>query len=454
MADSSDRVRNQYEALPYPPRDPAEERVRLLPTSADHLDQVNTHCFGGRRRFDATFRVLVAGGGTGDATVFLAEQLRGTGAQVVHVDLSEASITVARERVRVRELDGVEFVQQSLLELTPDVIGTFDYINCSGVLHHLDDPDAGLRSLRSLLRDGGAMAIMLYGRYGRTGVYQMQELLRQVTPAAAPLEVRLDHCKRLLTTLPASNWFRRQQDELLDLHIGDAGIVDLLLHPCDRAYSVPEVYAFVRQAGLELLTFIKLHGAGRQDYLPRRYLRDRVLLEQIEAQPIEQQHAIAELLSGDEIKHTFYCAAARVEAPSPTDEQLVPHFSLHFDVRGQRHTELVTMFEAAAGRPSRVEHAGRRVSVRLNDGGLACLRAVDGHRTIAEVLATARCELSARGVERDGDGLLRDWQGLFAAMSAFDWMLLRGSDVPACRRLEQIQLELVRRLKDSSTTRR
>ena len=42
-----------------------------------------------------SLRALVAGGGTGDATIFLAEQLRHTDAQVVHLDMSSASIAIA-----------------------------------------------------------------------------------------------------------------------------------------------------------------------------------------------------------------------------------------------------------------------------------------------------------------------------------------------------------------------
>ena len=50
-------------------------------------------------------------------------------------------------------------------------------------MHHLEDPDAGLRALLSVLKDGGALGIMVYGQYGRTGVYQMQETLRLINGA-------------------------------------------------------------------------------------------------------------------------------------------------------------------------------------------------------------------------------------------------------------------------------
>jgi hypothetical protein len=81
-------VRRQYERLPDPHRDPEDERKRLLITGLDDLDVVNQYCFRGERDFQQPFRALVAGGGTGDSVVFLAEQLRDCPAEVHYLDLS------------------------------------------------------------------------------------------------------------------------------------------------------------------------------------------------------------------------------------------------------------------------------------------------------------------------------------------------------------------------------
>ena len=62
----TDEVRAQYEAYPYPAREPAEERKRLIVGSPSHILEINHHLFGGRRDFKRPFRALFAGGGTGD----------------------------------------------------------------------------------------------------------------------------------------------------------------------------------------------------------------------------------------------------------------------------------------------------------------------------------------------------------------------------------------------------
>src|SRR3712207_1823629 len=133
------KVRELYETFPFPARDPTTESTTSLPISrTDILAKVNHHGFGGRRDFTKGFRALVAGGGTGDAAIFLAAQLRDTDAEVVYLDLSEASLAIARRRAALRGLEQrVRWIHGSLLDAARLGLGRFDYITCLGVLHHL-----------------------------------------------------------------------------------------------------------------------------------------------------------------------------------------------------------------------------------------------------------------------------------------------------------------------------
>src|SRR3989454_4932386 len=193
-------VRDQYEAFPYPPRNPADEKVRLENSWHDFLELINFYCFKGRNNFSQECRVLVAGGGTGDQTIFLAEQLRyNRRAEVVHLDISEKCNEIAKRRAEVRKLVNITWVRGSVLDLPSLKLGPFDYINCVGVLHHLEDPKAGLQALRSVLKADGAISLMLYGKYGRTGVYQLQELLRRLNFDETDLEAKLANTKSCWT---------------------------------------------------------------------------------------------------------------------------------------------------------------------------------------------------------------------------------------------------------------
>jgi SAM-dependent methyltransferase len=111
-------VKAQYEQLPYPPCNPEDDQHRLMRTWLDSLPMINHYCFAGRQTFQQGFRALVAGGGTGDTTIYLAEQLRNTDAQIVHLDLSAASIAIAQRRAAIRRGGATTVLQHKAIGAT------------------------------------------------------------------------------------------------------------------------------------------------------------------------------------------------------------------------------------------------------------------------------------------------------------------------------------------------
>src|SRR6185312_7073553 len=100
-------VAAQYETLPYPSRDPRDEAKRLIIGSPSHLAEIEHYLFAGRIARDRPFRALVAGGGTGDATIMLAQHAKDAGlaAEITYLDQSAASRAVAAARAAMRGLD-------------------------------------------------------------------------------------------------------------------------------------------------------------------------------------------------------------------------------------------------------------------------------------------------------------------------------------------------------------
>lgn len=302
----TDALSVQYEAYPYPARDPRDEDRRLVIGSPGHLDEVNHYGFGGRLDFARPLRVLFAGGGTGDGTIMMAQQCRDAGlpAEITYLDLSTASRAIAEERARRRGLSSIRFLTGSLLDLGRpglDATGPFDYVDCCGVLHHLEDPAEGLRSLLRVLAPGGAIGIMVYAPYGRTGVYELQDALRQLAPDLPPAG-KVDLAKKLLAVLPPTNRFARNP-HLGDHRRSDAGLYDLLLHSRDRAYTVPELFGLAEAAGLAVTALIE-----PARYEPATYLGDAALAKRAAALSWPERAALAERLSGSIAKHVCYLA--------------------------------------------------------------------------------------------------------------------------------------------------
>ncbi|MEJ2015629.1 MAG: class I SAM-dependent methyltransferase [Limibacillus sp.] len=158
---SRDQVRLQYEDYPYPSRDPAEEKQRLIEGSPSHLLEVDHYLFAGRADFAGDFQVLVAGGGTGDAAIMLAQQLAdrtpkgARGGQVTYLDLAGKTRAIAQARALARGLTNIRFITGSLLDVADLAPGPYDYIDCCGVLHHLPEPEAGRAGAQAV---GGAAA--------------------------------------------------------------------------------------------------------------------------------------------------------------------------------------------------------------------------------------------------------------------------------------------------------
>ena len=57
--------------------------------------------------------------------------------------------------------------------------GDFDFIEASGVLHHLADPWEGWRVLLSLLRPGGTMQVGLYSELARRNIVAARALIAE-----------------------------------------------------------------------------------------------------------------------------------------------------------------------------------------------------------------------------------------------------------------------------------
>jgi len=407
-----EQVRAQYEAYPYPPRDPRDEAKRLIEGSPSHLLEVNHYVFGGRRDFRQPFRALVAGGGTGDGTIMLAQHLadRGGPAEIVYLDISTAARAIAEARAQQRRLTNIRFLSGSLLELPALGLGTFDYIDCCGVLHHLADPATGLAILAEALKDDGGIGLMVYGALGRTGVYHLQAILRALV-ADEPDAVRLDLARRLLKQLPPTNWFARNPFLQDHLKVGAAGLYDLLLHSQDRAYSVAELAELVAAAGLAITGLIEPWR-----YEPASYLSDGALLKRIAPLDRIARAALAERLAGNLKVHICYAvkaARAATAVAQPQDPAMVPV------LREGSGTGTAGDLKPGGALTVRAEGVEARFALPRRAGPI--LTRIDGRRSLADI---HRDLAASEGARFDWPAFVEEFERLFGVFSAVNKMFL------------------------------
>lgn len=420
-----EEVRAHYENFPYPPVNPEDEKLRLFATITEAFDGLNHFCYGGKRDFTKPFRALIAGGGTGSAAVHLAEQFRGLPAEIIYLDMSLASMEVAKERMRIRGLDNVTWIHDSLLNIPKLGLGQFDFINCSGVLHHLANPDAGLKILADALQDDGAMAIMVYAKYGRAGVYPLQEALRMINRDEPNPQQRVDNAKSVLSHLPATNWFNYSPAALLGDISSDIGIFDLLLHSQDRAYSVPELYQFMAGAGLHILhLFCYDFSMGGSLYDPRTYIRDAAVLKRVLDLPEQAQQQLSELLHGKFFKHTFYAAKHVPPRPDPDDLDVIPGYSFDFyDAKEQ----IADSFRVASGGAFHITHPVTKNTAIIGQTPHleAMVRLIDGKLSLRQIFRKIMDAPGSKKTKPNFQTLHYEFKAFYNAFHHFNWMYLR-----------------------------
>src|SRR5271156_4910812 len=131
-----------YERMPYPaPLTNLDKNLALLQSPERRRIRSLLMFPGGEP--NSRQQILVAGCGTSQAAKVA---LREPDARVVAIDISSTSLGHLRVLQRKYALDNLEVRQLSLLDVA-SLERNFDQIICTGVLHHLPDPDQGLRSL-------------------------------------------------------------------------------------------------------------------------------------------------------------------------------------------------------------------------------------------------------------------------------------------------------------------
>src|SRR5215475_8492402 len=285
-------VRGFYEHHPYPP--PVDSLEKYQRFGQDRQKRrVDYHLFWPIRPYREDLSILVAGCGTSQAA---KHAMRWPAAQVTGIDFSAMSVRSTEELKRKYNLDNLQ-VRQLPIERVNELETNFDQIICTGVLHHLADPDAGLRALRGVLKPDGAMHLMVYAPYGRAGIYMLQEFCRRIGIHTNDEEIR--DLIAALTALPPGHPLENLLREAPDFR-QEAALADALLNPQDRSYSVPQLFDFIEKAGLTFGRWLK-----QAPYTPHCGVVAQIPQASRLAQlSLAEQYAAVELFRGTMVRHS------------------------------------------------------------------------------------------------------------------------------------------------------
>ena len=373
--DAAEAVKDFYERYPYPP--PIETlhhyRQRWLDRNRRRAD---FHMFWPDRSYTEERTVLVAGCGTSQAAKHAA---RSPESRVTGIDFSATSVRCTNDLKRKHDLTNLE-VHQLPIERVGELRTSFDLIVCTGVLHHLADPDAGLRALRSVLRPDGAMHLMVYAPYGRAGIYMLQEFCRRVGIRAD--DHQIEDLIAALAALPAQHPLARLLREVPDFRQPDA-LADALLHPQDRAYSVPQLMSFIDAAGFAFGRWLQ-----NAPYSPRcgvmAQLPQSARIASLDA---VAQSTAAELFRGTMLTHSaIVYQAGRSQAVGCSGPDWIDHVPIRLPDTLCVQEKLPP---GAAGVLINRAHTDRDIYLVIDAQDKRLFDAIDGERCIGDIVGTA-----------------------------------------------------------------
>ncbi|MDB2445456.1 tetratricopeptide repeat protein [Gammaproteobacteria bacterium] len=240
------RVREQYEASPYP---------RWINLGIDKNPKAISEIFK-----DKNLRlcnneiidveapsILVAGCGTGQHSIGSASQFKNS--KVLAVDLSLISLAYAKRKTKELGVHNLEYMQADILDLEK-LDMQFDVIESAGVLHHMENPMAGWEVLTNCLVPNGLMRIGLYSKLARQHITEMRDEIDRLG-----LEPSDDSMKFFRSTVINSDEEHHKKILPISDFYSLSTLRDLLFHVQEHQFSIPQIKKCLDELGLKFCGF-------------------------------------------------------------------------------------------------------------------------------------------------------------------------------------------------------
>src|SRR5262245_8651935 len=237
---------NFYSRFPYPwrPRsmdctsDPDFARVMLNQNLGDWTHQT----------VPAAPHIWIAGCGTNQAAI---TALNFPNAVVRGSDLSTSSLELCASTARGLGCTNLELRKESINQIDYDQ--QFDYIICTGVIHHNADPEATLKKLANALKPTGVLELMVYNRYHRilTSAFQKGVRLLAGTESTPDFQKELSITRLLIDNFPGMGLMREFASSFKQAQ--DVQMADALMQPVEYSYTVETLEDMAGRCGLEFV---------------------------------------------------------------------------------------------------------------------------------------------------------------------------------------------------------
>lgn len=241
----SKKVKDQYEENPYPRWrytniTPKNDFLSIL-NNAIRPNKINTN------NQNIAENVLIAGCGTGQQ---LVSKTSYANSNIVAIDLSLSSLAFAKRKMQELNQKNIEFLQGDILSLN-SLNKKFNVIECVGVLHHLKDPDEGLRILLNILEPKGYLKLGLYSEYARKHIIELKKFVQKHKFESNIRDIR--NFRELAKNNNNDNSFKKINFNF-DFY-STSSLRDLIFHVQEHRYTIPKIQDLLKKFDLEFLGF-------------------------------------------------------------------------------------------------------------------------------------------------------------------------------------------------------
>ena len=244
----SKKVRRQYEQNPYP-----RWRYTYSYLSADPLAIINNLIKPNKIELDKKLNnpnILIAGCGTGKQILQSKVYLN---ANILGVDLSLSSLAYAKRKTEELGLKNIKFLHSDILELK-NLNKKFDIIECAGVLHHMEDPTAGMKVLKDLLEPHGLLRLGLYSELARQDIVKVRSFIKKNKFKDTIDDIR--KCRKVITDKKSDKLFNKisyRKD-----FFSTSSVRDLMFHVQEHRFDLKQLEKILKDLNFEFLGFTDL----------------------------------------------------------------------------------------------------------------------------------------------------------------------------------------------------
>ena len=243
---TSKKVKSQYEASPYPrwintniPM--KQELLNFLKYTMGNvplnfIKNVNNN----------SINILIAGCGTGMQNIKYSGIIN---ANIIAIDLSARSLSYAKRKTDELGINNIKYVQSDILNIK-DLNKSFDIIISTGVVHHMENPMDGIKSLLNVLRKHGILFLGLYSDYARKDITDTREMIGKDNSNLSDKDI-INYRKKFKD----SNNPKLQRVSKLADSFCVSGFRDLIFNVKEHNYNLIQINEIIENFNLNFLGF-------------------------------------------------------------------------------------------------------------------------------------------------------------------------------------------------------